>query len=159
MQQELDSLNLKNSSFKLVLENKKRSATGDESVSFLFSANPNTKAQSLQKIASGGELARVMLALKCIIAEKDLHNCLIFDEIDSNVGGKSATIIGEKLLKLSQNKQIICVTHFVQVAKKATSHFLIEKSQRKHQSITLISKLKDMQKDVEYQRMIGLNQL
>jgi len=155
MQLELPSLNLPNSTFQLELEKKERSATGDESPIFLFSANLNTKPQPLQKIASGGELARVMLALKCIIADKDSHGCLIFDEIDSNVGGKSAAIIGDKLLKLSKNKQIICVTHFVQVAQKANSHFLIEKSQKNGLNTTIVSKLENPQKQLEYQRMVG----
>lgn len=155
MKEELKSLNLPNSSFKLELEKKDRTSTGDESPIFLFSANLNTKALPLQKVASGGELARVMLALKCIIADKDSQECLIFDEIDSNVGGKSATVIGDKLLKLSENKQVICVTHFVQVAKKANSHFLIEKSQKNGLNTTVISKLQNSQKQLEYERMVG----
>ncbi len=155
MHKELYSLNLPNSSFELKLEKKPRTSSGDESPLFLFSANLNSKAQQLQKVASGGELARVMLALKCIIADKGSQGCLIFDEIDSNVGGKSAAIIGDKLLKLSEHKQIICVTHFVQVAKKANLHFLIEKSQKNGFNSTIISKLEDSQKQLEYQRMVG----
>jgi DNA repair protein RecN (Recombination protein N) len=155
MQLELNSLNLNNATFELLLEKRLRSINGDEFPIFLFSANLNSKLQVLQKIASGGEIARVMLALKCIILNQDSHNCLIFDEIDANVGGESAAIIGDKLLMLSQHKQIICVTHFIQVAKKANSHFLIEKTELNQENITLISKLNNQQKASEYQRMIG----
>jgi len=124
-------------------------------IQFLFSANRGVEMQSLEKTASGGELSRVMLAIKCLIADKDHAQCLIFDEIDANVGGKSASIIGEKLLALSKYRQVICVTHFVQVAKKAQTHFLVEKKHQTDINSCTVQKLSFEAKKLEFQRMIG----
>jgi DNA repair protein RecN (Recombination protein N) len=101
---------------------------GYDKVEFYFSANKGAEPQSLAKIASGGEIARVMLALKSVIADKDGVSSVVFDEIDTGVSGKTARKIGLKMRDMSSGLQIFCVTHSAQIASLADIHFLISKS-------------------------------
>ena len=110
------------------LERKILTSTGSDTVDFYISANRGADAQLLSKVASGGELARVMLALKSVIADKDGVSTVIFDEIDTGVSGKTARKIGIKMLALSKSMQIFSVTHSAQIASLADIHFLISKS-------------------------------
>jgi DNA repair protein RecN (Recombination protein N) len=103
-------------------------------------------------VASGGELSRLLLAVKIALKEK---KCLILDEIDGNVGGQTATLLGLKLKELSTCCQIICVTHFVQVAKCAMHHFLVSKQTRGADAITYLQKLDETNRSIEYSRMMG----
>ncbi|MBN2478645.1 MAG: AAA family ATPase [Parachlamydiales bacterium] len=151
----LKELNMVSSTFKIDINKDKRSFYGDDAISFLFSANLGKKPDPLHQIASGGELSRLMLAIKTVLNEKDQNIPIIFDEIDANVGGQSATIIGQKLKKLASFRQIILITHFVQVAKCADSHLLISKREKDNSTYTIIEKLLDNAKEKEYQRMIG----
>ena len=107
---------------------KKLSKNGTDSVEFLISANRGMDAKPLSKIASGGELARIMLALKSVIADKDGVMTIVFDEIDAGVSGKTARKIGIKMQSLAKSTQLFCVTHSAQIASLADSHFLINKS-------------------------------
>ncbi len=154
---ELKSLNLPNAQFSVLLEPKPLSANGADSVRFLFSANPGVPPIPLEECASGGELSRLLLAIEVILAEKEGKSCLVFDEIDSNVGGQTAAVLGEKLRQLSQGRQVLCVTHFLQVAKCALDHFLVSKKERQGQAVTLIQKLEGAAKETEYRRMQGLS--
>lgn len=144
---ELQSLNIPHAQFEV--------SVGEEfnQVTFLFSANPGIAPIPLEQCASGGELSRLLLAIKTILSTG--CSTLVFDEIDSNVGGQTASILGEKLKQLAQKKQVICVTHFVQVAKFATDHFLVTKTEDQGLAYTKIVKLDAKNKEKEYSRMLG----
>lgn len=101
---------------------------GIDQVEFLFSANPGFPPKSLVKIASGGELSRVMLALKLVLAEVDKVPSMVFDEIDVGVSGRIAEAVGKKLLKLSENRQVVAITHLPQIAGLAARHFSARKT-------------------------------
>ena len=101
--------------------------TGWDRCEFMFSANPGEPVKPLVKIASGGELSRVMLALKCLLAKKDSVESVIFDEIDSGIGGKAAEAVARKIKELARHHQVICITHLPQIAAFGTTHFLVEK--------------------------------
>src|SRR5205085_3934314 len=94
-------------------------ASGADRVEFVFTANPGEPPRPLRKVASGGELSRVMLAVKTVLAAHDQVSTLVFDEIDANVGGRLGDVLGEKLAALGQSRQVICVTHLPQVASYA----------------------------------------
>ncbi len=142
--EELKSLNMPHAQLEI--------AVSDE-VHLLFSANPGVAPAPLEQCASGGELSRLLLAIKTILSEGS--SCIVFDEIDSNVGGKTAAILGEKLKKLASRRQVICVTHFVQVAKCAMQHFLVSKIEKEGSAFTIIQRLDEKTKEKEYERMLG----
>ena len=144
---ELFELNLPYARFEVLLG----SALHD--VQFLFSANPNQSLLPIDKCASGGELCRLLLAMKIVLA--DSQSTLVFDEIDQNIGGQTASILGEKLKHLSKVRQLIYITHFVQVAKWATDHFLVKKEIHQNQALTQVKKLKNEERLMEYNRMLG----
>ena len=115
--------------------------TGADEIRFLMSANRGEKPGPISKIASGGELARIMLAMKNVFSEKDGIETLVFDEIDTGVSGVAAQRVGEKLAELSKKKQVLCVTHLPQIAAMADTHFLIEKAERDGRTYTSVRKL------------------
>ena len=151
----LRELNMPSCSFEIEISKSDRGSNGDDAIEFLFSANAGMDIKPLNLVASGGELSRVMLAIKTALQEKE-GACLIFDEIDSNVGGKSATIIGQKLKELSKTKQIIIITHFVQVAKFADRHLLMYKNENE-KAVSKLKELDNISKENEYQRMVGIS--
>jgi DNA repair protein RecN (Recombination protein N) len=114
---------------------------GIDDVEFLISPNPGEEPKPLRKIASGGELSRIMLALKALGKERDELKTLIFDEIDSGIGGKTAEFIAQKLEGLSRSHQIICITHLPQIASFAAHHFRIEKKVERNRTFTSVKKL------------------
>ncbi len=128
---------------------------GAEEVEFLFGPNPGEPLKPLRLIASGGELARVMLALKSALAKQDDTPLLIFDEIDANVGGEIARAVGMKMLELGHSHQVIAITHFPQVASLASRHFLISKQVSGGRSISALSEVKDRARVAEIVRMLG----
>jgi len=111
---------------------------GDCGVEFLFSPNVGEDALPLNRIASSGELARVMLALKTLLADLDRVPLLVFDEIDANVGGEIGAIVGQKLAQIAQTHQVLCLTHFPQVAAQARCHLLVEKDQTQSRAVVRI---------------------
>jgi DNA repair protein RecN (Recombination protein N) len=124
----LPALGLKGATFEVKLTPYERvSAGGAEGVEFLVSPNPGFEPMPLAKIASGGELSRVMLALKSILADVDHVPVLVFDEIDAGIGGAVGSAVGDKLLEVSEAHQVFVVTHLAQVASRATTHLLVEK--------------------------------
>lgn len=155
VQQELKPLNLPHARFVIHITSKPLTAQGIDDIQFLFSANLGVPPAPLEQCASGGELSRLLLALKICLSEKGGASCLVFDEIDSNVGGQTATILGEKLKKLSHNHQVICVTHFSQVARQGMHHFLVTKNQEGGLAKTTISPLSSSERESEYKRMLG----
>lgn len=152
---ELKSLNLSHGSFQIRLEPKETTSTGNDKIAFLFSANLGQTPKTVGSAASGGELSRLLLAFQTALSKKAGKHTLIFDEIDSNIGGKTASLIGEKLHSLGKYTQIISVTHFVQVATCATSHIRVQKKEENGRMVTLIEKLSETEKKKEYARMIG----
>lgn len=136
-------------------ERKALSKNGYDSVVFYISANRGIEAQPLSKIASGGELARIMLALKCVISREEGAETVVFDEIDAGVSGKTARKIGVKLLQLSHAEQIICVTHSAQIASLADSHFLIKKSDVNNKTEASVKVLDECGRIEELSRILG----
>jgi DNA repair protein RecN (Recombination protein N) len=152
----LKELNMTNATFIINIIKEKRTINGDESIEFLFSSNKNFKASIIKNVASSGELSRLMLSLKEHIFKNDDMPCIIFDEIDANVGGTSATIIGEKLKKLSDFMQVILITHFIQVAKASKNHLLVYKKESNNKTISKVKKLDEISQKLEFNRMIGI---
>lgn len=128
---------------------------GFDAIEFLVSPNPGEEPKPLSKIASGGELSRMMLALKAILAQVDEIATMIFDEIDAGVGGRAAQAVGEKMLLISQFRQVICVTHLPQIASMAHCHFHIEKTIRGDRTIVTIGRLNFKERVEELARMLG----
>ena len=130
-------------------------ANGNDSVRFMISTNTGEDLKPLSKIASGGELSRIMLAIKTVIAAQDRIETLIFDEIDAGISGRTAQLVGEKLNQLSENCQIICITHLPQIAVMADTHFLISKSVEHEKTTTSIIKLNKDEMIEELARLLG----
>ncbi len=130
-------------------------AAGGDAVEFYFSANLGQPALPLSKIASGGELSRVMLALKCLEARRRAVATLIFDEVDAGIGGAVAEVVGRKLKQLAKFHQVLCVTHLPQIAAFADQHFLVEKEQRRGTTASRVSALERGDRIEELARMLG----
>jgi len=128
---------------------------GIDEVEFLISTNPGEPLKPLAKIISGGESSRIMLALKSIMAKVDKISCLIFDEIDTGIGGRTAQAVGEKLSKLAGQHQILCVTHSPQIASIGDSHFLIKKESLDEQTSTRVYCIEGQDRINELARMLG----
>ncbi len=116
-------------------------STGADEIRFLMSANRGEKAGPISKIASGGELSRIMLAMKNVFSQRDIVETMVFDEIDTGVSGIAAQRVAEKLAELSKSKQVLCVTHLPQIAAMADTHFLIEKAERDGRTFTDVIEL------------------
>jgi len=130
--------------------------TGMDKVSFLLAPNPGENPRPLARIASGGELSRVVLALKAILSEADDLGTLVFDEVDSGIGGKTSDKVGIKLKALSEKYQVICITHLAQIAKYGNAHYKIEKQVVNHRTATVITPLTHKEERVhEIARMMG----
>lgn len=153
--EELEFLNMPK--VKLVVQQKtgKLTINGMDSIEFLISANLGEEPKTIAKIASGGELSRIMLALKNVIAEKDSIGTLIFDEIDTGVSGRAAQKIGIKLKQISRLRQVLCVTHLAQMAVMADNHLLIEKNIQGDRTVTTVRTLDHEQRKYEIARIMG----
>lgn len=131
------------------------SASGLDTIEFQFAPNPGEPARPLRAIASSGELARVMLALKTVLAAEDQVPVLIFDEVDANVGGATAHAVGEKMRQIAQRHQVLCVTHLPQVAAYGSTHYLVSKRTHNGRTITEIRRLSPAERIQELARMLG----
>lgn len=145
----IDTIPLKPESIESVKE------SGTEEVEFLISPNPGEDLRPLRKVASGGELSRVMLALKTIGEETDTFKTMIFDEIDSGIGGKTAEFVAQKLRQLSRTHQVICITHLPQIASFATHHYKIDKKIDKERTFTSVKKLSFEERVTEIARLLS----
>ncbi len=134
--QSLEAMNMQNVKFIVNIKESKYTRVGRDEVEFLISANAGESVKPLSKVASGGELSRVMLAIKSAIADKDNVDTLIFDEIDTGISGRAASKVAAELKRVSEKRQVICVTHLAQIASAAKSHFLIEKSTKNDKTYT-----------------------
>jgi DNA repair protein RecN (Recombination protein N) len=130
-------------------------AQGIDDIRYLVSANPGQPPKSLARVASGGELSRISLAIQVIMSESSQIPTLIFDEVDSGVGGGVAEIVGKKLRQLGRERQVLCVTHLPQVASQAHHHFRVEKSTDQQQTTTAVFALGDAERLEEVARMLG----
>jgi DNA repair protein RecN (Recombination protein N) len=121
----------------------------------MISTNPGEPLKPLGKVASGGELSRIMLALKAVLAESDAIGTLIFDEIDSGISGRTAQAVSEKMNVIGNKHQVICITHLPQIAAMADTHFLIEKGVVGNNTISSIHQLNEEESIAELARMLG----
>lgn len=128
---------------------------GFDNVNFMISTNPGEPVRPLNKVASGGELSRIMLAIKSILASEDEIDTLIFDEIDTGISGKTATMVAEKMANISRHHQVICISHLSQIAAMADNHYLIEKKLENNSTITNIKKLSGDESIEELVRING----
>lgn len=152
----LIDLNFLDVQFELRLERKKEySQSGYDEAEFLISTNPGEPLKSLTKVASGGELSRIMLAIKAVLADCDEIGTLIFDEIDTGISGRTAQMVSEKMNVISKDHQVICITHLPQIAAMADTHFLIEKQAERNQTQTKIRRLDQKESVLELGRMLG----
>lgn len=153
--EELKFLDMPNVTLKVDIKTGKLTSTGMDTVEFLISANKGEEPKPISKIASGGELSRIMLSIKNVMAEKDFIPSLIFDEIDTGVSGRAAQKIGVKLREISNMHQVLCVTHLAQIAVMAENHILIEKNTVKDRTITTVTELGFEQRKYEIARIMG----
>lgn len=152
---ELEFLNMPGVKLAVKQESGKLTRDGMDIIEFLISANPGEEPRPIAKIASGGELSRIMLALKNVIAEKDSIDTLIFDEIDTGVSGRAAQKIGLKLRQISRHRQVLCVTHLAQIAVMADDHLLIEKNVVADRTVTAVRTLDREGRKQEIARIMG----
>jgi len=154
--QELRGLGFKKSIFQIALTSAaQKGPAGGDHVEFIFAPNPGEAERPLRSIASSGEMARVMLAVKTTLAEVDEVPILIFDEVDANVGGETAAQVGKKLRGLGRSHQVLCITHLPQVAAQGTSHFAVEKKVKQNRTITELTRLEGQAREHELARMLG----
>lgn len=152
----LHKLELPKARFEVDFTAKKQfSSSGLDEIDFMVSLNPGLALQPLRKIASGGELSRISLAIQVITAQKMVIPTLIFDEVDAGIGGKTAATVGELLKQLAQQAQILCVTHSPQIMAQANTHFKISKKQTQSHTTTQVKRLDSEEKIQELARMIG----
>ena len=155
VKQELAFLDMPKMQFYVDFNKGNLSSTGYDKIEFLISANPGEPPKSLSKVASGGELSRIMLAIKNIISYNDTIGTLIFDEIDTGVSGRASQKIGLKLKSVSKNTQVICVTHSAQIASNADEHFLIQKKFKDNKTFTCVTPLDFEGRKQELARIMG----
>lgn len=129
--------------------------TGWDRVEFFFSANPGEPARALAKVASGGELSRLLLAMKCILAKKDLVETVLFDEVDAGIGGEAAEAVARKIKELANHHQVFCITHLPQIAARGTEHFLVAKAVSGERTQSSINKLVEDDRIAEIVRMLA----
>ena len=128
---------------------------GGDDIEFLISTNPGESLKPLSKIASGGEMSRIMLAIKSVLSKGDIVDTLIFDEIDTGVSGRAAQRISEKICKISREKQVLCITHLAQIASMGDRHYLIEKSSSDSETTARVRLLSESERRDELSRIIG----
>ena len=154
----IQELGMKGTRFEALLEalpKEQPSALGLEQVEFMISPNPGQPMKPLRKIASGGELSRASLAIQTILADNTHIPTLIYDEVDSGIGGPTAEVVGRQLRSLGRKRQVMCVTHLAQVASQAHQHLRVSKQQTKDRTTTRIEELRDDKRVEEVARMLG----
>jgi DNA repair protein RecN (Recombination protein N) len=138
-----------------VADGKKLTEQGMDQVEFYFSPNPGEPVKPLAKIASGGELSRLMLAIKSLVLGRGDIPTLLFDEVDAGIGGRVAEIVGQKLKKVAAAHQVICVTHLPQIAALADSHYVVKKEVARGRTFTEVDRLGERDRVAEVARMLG----
>lgn len=153
---QLHQLNMPKAECKVEITPQKRQANGDDKIEFYLTPNVGEHTVSLRECASGGELSRIMLALQVLLAGKEQIPTIIFDEIDANIGGETAVIVGQKLKEIAARHQVLCITHFPQVARQAEHHLRIFKQEVEGRTFTCIETLDETAHEHELARMHGL---
>lgn len=161
MERELASLGFDGAVFKVAIQEPEGMgldgvhASGRDRVEFLFSANPGEPVRPLVKVVSGGELSRLMLAMKCLLARRDRVDTVIFDEVDAGIGGQAAESVAAKISELAGHHQVLCITHLPQIAAHADVHFLVRKEAAQGRTRTTIQRLEPEERVSELARMLG----
>jgi len=168
VEKSLASLDMEKSRFEVVFDVDNNSSTesvrvgecflheqGLDSVSFFFSANPGEELRPMARIASGGELSRIVLGLKELLARETTNETLIFDEVDAGIGGRTADRVGQRLKTLAQRHQVVCITHLPQIACYGDYHYVVRKTARKGRTVTAITELVGQERLEEIARMLG----
>ncbi len=155
VKEELQFLNMPGMNFVVDQERIPLNNNGCDKIQFFISVNPGEEAKPIAKIASGGELSRIMLAIQTVLAARDELDTMIFDEIDTGISGGAAQKVGLKLYEVSQNAQIICITHLAQIASLADHHLLIQKQVKNNRTYTEVFPLNYENRKYEIARMIG----
>jgi len=156
IKKELDYIGLEKSTFEIdVAYTENLTQKGRDRIQFNISTNPGQPLQPLEEVVSGGELSRIMLALKTVFVDKDHIPSVIFDEVDTGISGRIAQRVGEKMVLISENHQVFCITHLPQIAALADSNYLIEKSSTDFTTFTEVKKLKSEEVEYEVARIIG----
>ncbi len=150
----LQHLGMKGGVFETHFETVGLCASGVDRIEFMLSANLGEKVKPLRQVASGGEISRVMLALKAVLAQADRVPTLVFDEIDAGVGGAVAAQVGKKLRELSANHQVICITHLAQIAAQAATHFTVAKATAKGRTTTALTRVEKTERVEELARLL-----
>lgn len=157
--QELQELNMSSIRFEVAFSEKKPDASGIDEVRFLMSANVGEELRPIHKIASGGELARIMLAMKTVFSQQEQIGTMVFDEVDTGVSGRAAQKVAEKMARISRQKQVLCVTHLPQLAAMADTHFTVEKGVSGGRTFTKVQELSRLQRREELARLTGGEQI
>lgn len=160
---ELKELGMEKSNFEVAFNNDytidniedKFTLNGADNIEFLFSANAGEPVKSLNKIISGGELSRFMLAFKCVVSGSNSYKTFVFDEIDTGIGGNVGNILGKKLFNISTKNQVFCITHLAQIACYADSHYKVLKYEKDNKTFVDVKPLSDEERYLEIDRMIG----
>lgn len=155
LREELRSLNMPKVDFQIEVLSQKRGRMGDDRIEFFLLPNLGEHRVPIKDCASGGELSRVMLALQTVLCSKERIPSVVFDEIDANIGGETAKIVGQKLKDIGDHQQVLCITHFPQVAKFADHHLQISKKIVGERTLTFISTLDEELREQELARMSG----
>ncbi|OLR65649.1 DNA repair protein RecN [Peptoniphilus porci] len=155
VEEEINKLNIKDAKFKIDLKEKDLSSDGIDKIEFLIAPNLGQDLMPLAKVASGGEMSRIMLGFKSIIAEKDNIPTLVFDEIDTGISGKTAQIVGNKIKEVAKKRQVIVISHLPQIVALADTHFAIKKDVVNNSTISTIDKLDYEERVQEVARLIG----
>ena len=159
IQAELQDLDMKKVRFLIDFEAKDPGPDGCDIVRFLMSANAGEDVKPISRIASGGELARIMLALKNVLSEQEAIGTMVFDEVDTGVSGRAAQKVAEKLAQVSRQKQVLCVTHLPQLAAMADTHFSVEKGEQGGRTYTKVVQLSEEERKAELARITGGSQV
>ncbi len=159
LQNALEGLNFLTVQFEIAVTQKQVSSNGSDDVEFLISTNPGEEVKPLSQVASGGELSRIMLAIKTVLASKDAIDTLIFDEIDTGISGKTAWQVSKQLNIVARAHQVICITHLPQIAAMADKHLLIEKNAEDGATITHIKIIEEQAQLEELARLLGSDSL
>ena len=157
--QELQELNMSSIRFEVAFSEKEPDASGIDEVRFLMSANVGEELRPIHKIASGGELARIMLAMKTVFSQQEQIGTMVFDEVDTGVSGRAAQKVAEKMARISRQKQVLCVTHLPQLAAMADTHFTVEKGVSGGRTFTKVQELSRLQRREELARLTGGEQI
>ena len=152
---ELTQLDMPRVQFSCEFRETELTVAGADAVAFYMSANAGEALKPMSKVASGGELARIMLAMKNVLSEQDHVGTMVFDEVDTGVSGRAAQKVAEKMARISRRKQVLCVTHLPQLAAMADTHFSVEKGERDGRTYTAVQRLDREQRRQELARLTG----